>query len=119
MRSIIENISLFRIAFIREYGERKYRKVYSKVYSSNKIRNLVCQSQYKQLSPNKNDFLYCLNEIPYFIFSRADTLAMGAILAFELWQNSVNQDYLFLDENKLEKLFEDIIRDCDKTIIRL
>jgi len=119
MKSIIESISLFRFAFIREYGERKYRKVYSKVYSSNKIRNLVYQSQHKQLPPNKNDFLYCLNEIPYFIFSRADTLAMGAILALELWQTSVNQGYLFLDENKLKNLFEDIISDCDKTIIRL
>ena len=119
MDSILDKISLFKSAFIREFGERKYRKIFTKVHTSNKIRNLIYQSQLKQLPPNKNDFLYCLNEIPYFIFSRADTLAMGAILALELWHTTINQDYLFSDEYKLNILFDDIIRDCEKTILRL
>jgi hypothetical protein len=115
----IEKINLFRIGFIKEYGERKYRKIFLKVHTSNKIRNLINQSLYKRMAPNKNDFLYSLNEIPFFIFSRADTLAMGALLSLELWHTTLNQNYSFLNEFELNNLFEAIIEDCDKMIIKL
>ena len=119
MYSVIEKIEIFRENYIREYGERKYRKVLSKIHSSKKIGNLIHQSQIKQLSPNKNDFLYCLNEVPFFMFSKADTLAIGAVLALELWHNTLNQDYYYLDEYNLNRVFEGIIIDCDKIKLNL
>ncbi len=114
MYSFIEKINLFKESFIKEYGERKYRQISSKIDNSKKIRNLIKHSQIKQQSPNKNDFLYLLNEVPYFIFSKADTLAMGAILAFELWHNSLNKSYSFLGEDELIHVLEEIIESCDK-----
>lgn len=119
MNSVIEKIEIFKENYIREYGERKYRKVLSKIHSSKKIGNLIHLSQIKQISPNKSDFLYSVKEIPFFMFSKADTLAIGAVLALELWHNTLNQEYYYLDEYNLNRVFEGIIIFCNKRKLKL
>jgi len=119
MYPAIDKIELFKESYIREYGERKYRKILDKVQSSKKIKRLIDKSIEMRFSPNKNDYLYCLNEIPFFLFSKPDTLAIGAVLSLELWHNTVNQDFYFLDEYDLEHVFEGIINDCENIKLKL
>ncbi len=118
MRSILENIYLFKTGFIENYGRKKYDQISSKVYSSSKIAKLISASNIKLIAPNKNDFLYALNETIYFIFSKPDTLAMGSILAFELWHKTLNADYSYLNEVELNIVFEGIIEECEKMKLR-
>jgi len=100
--------------FLREYGERKYRTINSKINSSNKVRKLILLSQEKQVPLLELDYIHCLKETPYFLFSKADTLAMGAVLFLELWHNQLNQDYSYLDQSSLINVFYGIFHECDK-----
>jgi len=114
MYSFTDNINDFKAAFIKEYGERKYRIIHSKISQSKKIHKLIRLSQSKQMAPNKNDFMYRLNEIPYFLFTRPDNLALGSVLALELWHNTLNTNYYFLSEYNLNNVFNGIIFDCER-----
>lgn len=86
-------------AYIREFGERKYKNIHFRVMTSKKISKLLDVSKSKNVGPNHKDFLYCINEIPYFIFSRGQTQAIAALLALERWNEEVNsQQYLLPKE---------------------
>lgn len=65
--------------------------------------------------PTEKDFLYCLNEIPYFIFSKADTLALGGLLSLERWNSLCNSKYFIATQDNLKDIAINIIRDCNKT----
>jgi hypothetical protein len=89
--------------YIREFGQRKYLKIESKVKGSKKIQKLLylCQS----VAPNKNDFYQCVMEMPYFMIAKADTILIGEIIAFEIWHNTVNKDFNYLDKYEFIKAF--------------
>ncbi|MFA7301969.1 MAG: hypothetical protein WC069_06685 [Candidatus Shapirobacteria bacterium] len=106
-KTIIEN-SLKN--YIDEYGRLKFDKVISKVQNSKKITNLLSISLQKHIVPNKNDYLYSLSEIPYFIFSKPDTLAIAGILCLERWNQDCNKDFYLADENELIKIALDILK---------
>ncbi len=85
--------------YIREFGERKFDAVFEKIMTSNKISGLISTAKYKGLPPGSMDFLHCLNEIPYFIFSRGQTQAVAALVALQRWNNEVNsRQYLLAEE---------------------
>jgi len=115
---LLNKIDRFKKRFIREYGERKYKKIYSRIYSSNKIMDLIIKSQDKQLVPLRNDYIYSLKETPYFFFSKADTLAMGAVLALEFWNITSNKNYCFLGEHELIRVFDGILWECNSIKIQ-
>lgn len=100
--------------FSIEFGKRKFEKIYRKVFTSNKISNLIFISNQSMVPPNKNDFLYSLNEIPFFIFSKADTLALGALLALERWNIECNKNLNLLDTDDLKNTAVKILIDCKK-----
>ena len=86
-------------AYIREFGERKFKTVLDKIMTSNKISGLISTAKYKGVPPGSKDYLYCLNEIPYFIFSRGQTQAIAALIALQRWNEEVNsQQYLLSDD---------------------
>ena len=86
-------------AYIREFGERKFKIVLDKIMTSNKISGLISTAKYKGVPPGSKDFLYSLNEIPYFIFSRGQTQALAALIALQRWNEEVNsQQFLLSDE---------------------
>ncbi len=94
-----EILEYFVTAYIREFGERKFKTVLDKIMTSNKISGLISTAKYKGVAPGSKDFLYCLNEIPFFIFSRGQTQAVGALIALQRWNEEVNsQQFLLTDE---------------------
>ena len=96
------------------WGPEKLEKIEYKIYNSQKIRKLIQQSQQKMISPNKNDFIYAVNEIPFFIFSKKETIFMGVICALDLWHKTVNISYQYMDEFTLDKTFAEILNDFNK-----
>ena len=102
-----------------EFGKRKFEKIYQKIQTSNKVSKLLFNARQKRAIPNKNDYLYSLNEIPYFIFSKADTLALGALLALERWNKECNKDIVFANESVLKDIACKILEDCSKIKINL
>src|SRR5690554_5331249 len=92
----------FTDSYVREFGERKYYAIVNKIMNSNKISKLITVSKQKGLPPTSNDYLYCLNEIPYFIFSRGQTQAVGALIALQRWNDEVNSQANMLNVEELK-----------------
>lgn len=88
-------------SYIREFGERKFKIILDKVMTSNKVSGLISTAKYKRIPPGANDYLYCLNEIPYFIFSRGQTQAVAALIALQRWNEEVNSQQFILFEEDL------------------
>lgn len=88
-----EIIDGFSNEYIRHKGVDKFKKVYDKVCSSNKLAELVGKSLQLRLAPTAHDFLTALNTTPYFIFSSQYTCALGALFAIKLWDEQVNRLY--------------------------
>lgn len=105
----------FAKEFKREYGEAKYKEIFNKIHSSTKVTNLINLSRQKRLVPNQKDYLNCLNTIFYFIFSKAETLAMGCLIALEKWNQECNNELHLADEYVLNHIAEGIIRECSQT----
>jgi len=102
-------------SYIREFGERKFKTVLDKVMTSNKISGLISTAKYKEVPPGSKDFLYCLNEIPYFIFSRGQTQAVAALIALQRWNEEVNSQQFLLSEEGLKLRVVNILEESKVT----
>lgn len=116
MRKLEERIQEIKNDFSDSWGIDKLEQVEGKIYNSKKIRKLIQQSQERRITPNKNDFLYSVNEISFFIFSKKDTNFMGVICAFELWHKTLNSSYQYMDELFLDRTLNEILYDFKKSI---
>ncbi len=103
----------------REFGERKFNKVHNKIYSSSKIERLIQKSKDLKHPPNSAVYLALLHEIPFFIFSNADTIALGAILATERWNEECNKSYNLSNDDELYFLLLDIFQATNKFRLNL
>lgn len=102
-------------AYTKEFGERKFKTVLNKIITSNKISGLISTARYKGVVPGSMDFLYCLNEIPYFIFSRGQTQALAALIALERWNEEVNSEQFLLSEEELKLRAVNILEESKVT----
>jgi len=102
-------------AYIREFGERKFKTVLDKIMTSNKISGLISTAKYKRVPPGSKDFLYYLNEIPYFIFSRGQTQAVAALIALQRWNEEVNSQQYLLSEDSLRLRAVNILEESKVT----
>tara|TARA_B100000900_G_scaffold390087_1_gene383504 strand:+ start:870 stop:1247 length:378 start_codon:yes stop_codon:yes gene_type:complete len=105
--------------FFIEFGRRKLEKIQRKIQTSKTISTLIYLSNQKRAVPNKNDFLYNLNEIPFFIFAKAETLALGGLLGLERWNQECNSRLRLANNDELKKIAIGILMDCKKTKINI
>lgn len=87
--------------FIKEFGERKFNRIISKINSSSKVSNYLINLKLNNKAPGQNDILYLLNEIPFFIFSRGQTIVIGALYILEKWNEEVNKQYSIMTVENL------------------
>ena len=115
----ISSLSYFEIlefvifSYSQKYGETKFKKVFEKVMTSNKISGLISTVKYNGLPPGSKDFLYCLNEIPFFIFSSNKTQALAAIIALQRWNEEVNSQEFLLSEDGLKLRALNVLKELD------
>ena len=119
METAINRIERFKELYKTAFGIRKYEKVYQKIYNSNKIAKLFSLASEKHLAPHSLDYIYALNEIPYFMFSKGDTQALGAIIAFERWMKSGNMEVQFITGIELNQILDGIINESSKSILTI
>ncbi len=89
--------------FIREHGELKLRKIYEKIMKSNKVSGFISKVRFMNIVPGSKDYLGCLNETTYFLFSKNSTLAIGALFALQRWNEEVNSQEFLLSERGLHE----------------
>jgi hypothetical protein len=99
-------------SFIREFGTRKYERILEKVSSSKKINNFISDSIRKKTPPHFDYIIQMLNEIPFFIFSRGQTLVVGCLMALQKWDKEVNKRNILLSDEDLRARALYIITEC-------
>ena len=87
-------IIFFLGLYNKEYGDAKGLEVISKVINSNKIQNFINRLRSERLNPGEDGFITVVNSIPYFLFSKSETLGYGTLCAIHKWlQESSNDDF--------------------------
>ncbi len=107
-------IESYTTDFQTKFGRQKFDKIHRKIQTSKKVSSLIYLSGQQMLVPNEKDILYCLNEIPYFIFSKADTLAIGGLLSLQRWNTECNSKYHLANSERLLNIANSIIQDCSR-----
>lgn len=90
-------------SFEKEFGERKLNKIKHNIITSNKVADFILKSRQKKYAPQNDYILQMLNEIPYFMFSRGQTLVAGALIALQKWNEEANENNILLSEEKLRE----------------
>ena len=94
-------LTLFIQDYINQYGEHKYQAILEKVNTSSKISKLISQVSYKRVPINTQEIILVINSISYFIFSRGQTQAVAALIAFQRWNSEVNSTQYLIDDEGL------------------
>lgn len=102
-------------SYLKEFGERKFKTVFDKVLTSNKISGLISTLKFREVAPDANSFIYCINEIPYFIFASGQTQAFAAIIALQRWNDEVNSRQFLLSNEELKSCAVDILKELKST----
>ena len=119
--SQIRNLEYYEIfeyyisQYVEEFGEKKLKEIFEKIMTSNKISGLISTSKFQQAPPSANDYLYSLNEIPYFLFCRGQTQGAAALLALQRWHLEVNSELFLISDLQLQLIAVKIIETSKKS----
>ena len=117
-------ISSYVKQYIFEYGMEKMETIVKKIDESEKVNAFIDQLIAVKKIPDSNTILSFLNTIGYFIFSKSETLCLGAIKLEIKWTNTVfdtateslsmskKMDFAIKYEKWRTKLVVDIIIKC-------
>lgn len=87
--------------YCNDQGEQKFKKVYEKVMTSNKLSGLISTSKYKNAPINSTLVLSAIAETPYFLFKSNWTHVCAAVLFFLRWNEEVNSIQFLLSPLEL------------------
>lgn len=96
-------------SYAHEFGRRKLEKIADRVERSNKVRRFIQTSEREGDIPLQH-VLPMLHEIPTFIFSRAETLAVGAIGVVALWNQHCNPNEERISDFDLGLLMQEVLQ---------
>lgn len=83
----------FAKQYIIEYGNTKFEKVAEIVKSSDKIDSYINNVIINSSSPNADDLQYLMNSHSYFMWSKEETLCLGALGVILRWSGSIYNGY--------------------------
>jgi hypothetical protein len=98
----------FRAYYIMQNGTEKYESLYNKVASSDKFSRLFGESLRMQVAPTVKDFIYTIALMPYFLFAKGETRALGVLIAIRLWDERVNKVYGMITETELDRKVQSV-----------
>lgn len=95
-----------------QYGQSKIEEVKKKIQNSNTIKKLFEESRIRQGVLTGKDYIIAMNSITYFIFSKKETLILGALIALKLWDENINSFYHLASEDRLTQITYKIFRNA-------
>jgi hypothetical protein len=116
MNSYSDVIGSFTEGYIREYGERKLRKISSKINESNGVMKYLVKLQEVNTSPLCDDIIATVMNMPYFMVAKKETVAIASIILLEMWNDKINLDNKLLSDSGLETLARRILRSCGEML---
>jgi len=97
-----------------EYGSLKLREINAKITQSRKVLNYLETVGANFYRPTSKGILSVLNNIPYFMFSKGETLCVGGLLILQLWNVEFNQDFPILTDEEVTAVCANLILECYK-----
>lgn len=70
-----------------EYGEKKIIEIIHNVENNEKIQQYLNNILNNDLKPTAKELEILMNTVSYFVFSKEETLCLGALATFVLWRN--------------------------------
>lgn len=70
-----------------EYGEKKIIEIIHYVENNEKIQQYLNNILKNDLKPTAKELEILMNTVSYFMFSKEETLCLGALATFVLWRN--------------------------------
>lgn len=105
--------------YVREFGQRKFKKICDKITQSSKLSGFNNVTIQKGHAPNHMDIYYVVNGVPYFMICKAETLCIGCLLALDRWNLEANENYIYMDEFQLSVVAQKVIKQALKTKVRI
>lgn len=93
----------FAQQYIIEYGNEKFEKIASIVKSSDKINQYISTLIINNSYPQANDLQYVMNNHSYFMWSKEETLCLGALGVILIWSGTI-YDGFNLEQDKIETM---------------
>ena len=82
------------------YGQSKIDEVKRKIQNSNTVKKLFEESRIRR------------GVITYFMFSKKETIILGALIALKLWNETINSFYYLASEDRLAQIAYKIFRNA-------
>ena len=89
------------------YGQSKIDEVKRKIQNSNTVKKLFEESRIR-----RKDYVIAMNSITYFMFSKKETIILGALIALKLWNETINSFYYLASEDRLAQITYKIFRNA-------
>jgi len=94
-----------------EYGEKKIIEIIHNVENNEKIQQYLNNILNNDLKPTAKELEVLMNTISYFMFSKEETLCLGALATFVLWRNRwmiKNNIWDVLEQEEIDNTLIDI-----------
>jgi stage III sporulation protein SpoIIIAA len=94
-----------------EYGEKKIIEIIHNVENNEKIQQYLNNILNNDLKPTAKDLEILMNTVSYFMFSKEETLCLGALATFVLWRNRwmiKNHIWDVLEQEEIDNTLIDI-----------
>ena len=83
----------FAQQYIIEYGNKKFEKIASIIKTSENINVYINNVIENNSYPNADDLQYVMNTHTYFMWSKEETLCLGALGVILRWSGSIYEGY--------------------------
>lgn len=95
--------------YTREYGERRVRKIISKIENSKSVKNYLIKLQEIGLVPHPKDVIVTVMNSPYFPLANKYTVGFASVYLLTKWNNEINADGNIASDYDLEMIFREIM----------
>jgi len=102
-------VESFTEDYIREYGERHFRKINKKVENSGSVKKYLIKLQEINFAPYYKELIITIMNMPFFMVAKRETVAMASILLLLKWDDMLNKNNRLADDNDLEIIFRNIL----------
>ncbi len=95
------------------YGQSKIDEVKKERFkNSNTVKKLFEESRIRRGVLTGKDYVIAMNSITYFMFSKKETIILGALIALKLWNETINSFYYLASEDRLAQIAYKIFRNA-------
>jgi hypothetical protein len=97
-----------------DFGGLKFKEVYDKVNSSNKIKKLLSNAKRDRIRLGTDDYLLTIHSSSSFTFAKPETIFFASIMILSKWEDEVGTPNNISDDVYMNTMFFRLLSKCDK-----